>query len=365
MDAFALTGGSARIESPDQRIISTLLGKYESKLARVHERVLMRLRACAIKVSDLRDLTYRHCVPFFATLDATGIESLSAEPTACGAILAYSIPLIHIDTQIDGHASSLRRQESLWSDIARPGAVELLTHTGYSEIATHAEPGRSGQATTLTSDIASSVIRAMQRDAGHRRSRAQLDIDRTFIDRYWTSPESRLHGSGIGRLMIGLASVVSDGQLTPERDDIARLLGQMRQLADELMDVVEDVRDGLITLPVAYGLLSPEVSGQLRSLIRALWSGSPEAAWHAESEQERELRELIFAGAGHEHILVQADELLRKGRQLAVRAFDHPDPVEALLLHRRHQIDSAIVNRLREPSPSLSVNDLLRKQAAR
>jgi hypothetical protein len=130
------------------------------------------------------------------------------------------------------------------------------------------------------------------------------------------------------------------------------------------MDVVEDVRDGLITLPVAYGLLCPDVSSRLRTSIRALWSAPAEMAPRAEVEQERELRELVFAGAAHKHIVRYADNLFHKGTQIATDAFEQPSTIEALLLHRRCQIDSAIVNHLREPSPSLSVDDLLKAKTA-
>jgi len=357
MDPIMLNGQPTRTPSEDQMLLASVLRRYEDKLERTHERVVQRLKSNTIDVTDLRDLTYRHTLPLFAALDALSCEPRCAEQVACGAVLAYSIPLVALDTKLDGRASSLRQSESIWDEIERPGVAKLLTYSGYNDIA---EGSGSAIAVRLISRIASDTIAAMNLDATRRGLSSQLEVDSRFMDDYWNSPGSRLRGSGIGRLMIGLASILADGEVTAGRDQISTTLGILRQLADELMDVVEDVLHGLVTLPVAYALRCPRVSAELTKMIQRIWrEGAGSRSQGLQSPEECHLRELILMGAGHRQIMQAADQLLDNACHLSLNTFATPERVDVLLIHRRKQIDSAVANRLREPSPPLSVGDLL------
>jgi hypothetical protein len=344
--------------SKDQRLLGSLIRCYEQSLERVHQQVLKRLRSSLIPSVDLRDLVYRHCLPFFAALDALNCELRDAERVACGAVLAYSIPLVLVDAQLDGQPSGLRRGESLWREVAKPGIVDLLTHRGYGDIA--AGSG-SCDAVRLTSKTSSAVIMAMRLEASRRGDLSQLYVDREFINAYWKSSTSRLNGSGVGRLMIGLASILADGEVTTGRNQVAMALGKMRQLEDELMDVVEDIRSGLVTLPTAYGLLGTQVSEQLEQLIRSLWS-VPQVSGEARDarpEEDARLRELVMLGKGHQEIIRRAEKMLNRAIRTSVSCFPKPDPIKGLLMHRRYQMDIAVANRLSEPNPTLTVVNIL------
>ena|ERR1700733_1221889 len=343
--------------SEDQILLASILKKYEDKLEGTHERVLERLKSNSLDVAELRDLTYRHALPFFATLDALNCQPQHAEQVACGAILAYSIPLVAIDTELDGRPSSLRSNESIWDQVKRPGVAQLITHEGYGEIA---EGSESAVAVTLMSQVASDTVAAMKLDATRRGLSTQLVIDSRFIEDYWYSPNSRLRGSGIGRLMMGLASILADGTVTDSRDQISIILGILRQLADELMDVEEDVLSGLVTLPLAYALRSPKVSDKLTQMVHRIWRrDSHSSSQRLNRFEDHQLRELILISEGHKKIMQAADQLLDRARGISLNNFARPECVDALLVHRRKQIDSAVANGLQEPNRPLRVGDLL------
>jgi hypothetical protein len=343
--------------SEDQMLLGSILRRYEDRLAPTHERILERLKANSLDVVELRDLTYRHTLLFFAALEALGSKPKYSEQVACGAVLAYSIPLVALDTKVDGHPSALRKSESIWAEVIRPGTAELLIHKGYCDIA---EGAGSIDAVRFTSQVASNVVAAMRLDAHRRGKFPEAEVGDRFIDDYWNSPSSRLRGSGIGRLMIGLASIMADGTLPDDRDWVAIILGILRQLADELMDVVEDVRGGLVTLPVAYGLRCPKVSNELTRLIQRLWNEDDRStAKKLQLIEDRQLRDLVLTGEGHVQVILMADKLLAQAREISSESFTKPELIDALLIHRRLQIDSAVANRLREPAQSPNVDELL------
>jgi hypothetical protein len=342
--------------SEDQILLASMLKRYESELEGTHERVLERLKSNSLDLTELRDLTYRHALPFFATLDALNCQPRQATQVACGAILAYSIPLIAIDTELDGRPSTLRN-ESIWDQVKRPGVAQKITHLGYSDIV---EGSESAIAVSLLSKVASDTISAMNFDAGRRGLSSQLETDRRFIEDYWNSPESRLRGSGIGRLMMGLGSILADGTVTDARDQFSITLGILRQLADELMDIEEDVLSGLVTLPLAYALQSPEVSDELTQMIHRVWRRDPGSSAQKQNFFEgNQLRELILISEGHKTIMHVADQLLQRARSISLNNFPRADRVDALLVHRRKQIDSAAANGLQDTSRPLRVDDLL------
>lgn len=255
----------------DQEVLSLLLRRYEMQLESTTHLVADRLEEAGIFPGDVRDLVYRHGLLFFAALEALGCELDGQERIACGAILAYSIPLVWIDSNLDGNVSGLRQHELPWSLVGKPRTVSLLTHLGYQDIAVDS---RSNVSIQWISKIALAVIDAMSLDFTRRWNLKQFEADQAAISRYWESPTSRLNGSGIGSLMIGLASIQADGRVTAERAEIASILGRLRQVADELMDVDEDIREGLITLPVLYGLNNERCRDFFHRMVRKLWMDS-------------------------------------------------------------------------------------------
>ncbi len=156
--------------------------------------------------------------------------------------------------------------------------------------------------------------------------------------------------------MLGLASVTA-----LDRDDegvrqVALTLGQLRQLADELLDVAEDLASGLITLPVAYALRNRTVGPRVRTIARHLWRYGAET----DSDVVGELGTLLHSAGVSDPISQRADQLLSDSIQAAERIFPDPLFAQALLIQRRMQIERAIAQNFTDTRPRVSVEDLLR-----
>lgn len=339
----------------DQEMLAELLVHYRSSL---EDTYLSALR-WSDRVPELsgitRDLVYRHALVLFATLDSLSLTHPKAAQAAQGAILAYSLPLICIDAQVDGSPSHLRRDELCWRRLESSLASSPVMHLGYHELALATD---SVTALELVATTATDIIQSMRADQNRRWSCEQLHPTASDISAYWESPSSRLRGSGIARVMMGIASTLA-GRNARHCDEVARSLGILRQIADELLDVAEDVRSGLITLPVAYALLDSPAAAELRSGIETAWRRSQGPHAKAGSADDALLRSLVVAGGGPSRMVARAKILLREATELAEASLPRPQPVVTLLRHRYYQAERAVRDNLSDTPRPLRVSDLV------
>jgi hypothetical protein len=337
----------------DQVLLRGSLRRYEPRLAQSYLILCEQLAAHHLSLAASRDLAYRHLLPYFAALDAMNFAAPGAERVGAGAVLAYSLPLVLIDSALDGDVGAAGSGPD---DPYDRWEVTAAAHVGYQMVAVGT---RSTEAVSLMARTSTRILHAMRRDRESRWSVAQLTPDSTTVSSYWNSADSRLNGSGIGYLMMGLANVVARGNLSPTGAGVGRALGQLRQISDELIDVVEDVSTGLVTLPVIYALLRASTAERTASVVREAWHRSRTGDAKLADEIAQRLRNLVIAGGGPVEMRARADAILTTGIERVRQDVPFPEPIEELLITRRLQIDRAIRNGLQESSHRPTVDELL------
>lgn len=131
-------------------------------------------------------------------------------------------------------------------------------------------------------------------------------------------------------------------------------IGKLRQAADELMDVREDVRRGLITLPVLHALSRDRWRSQLAALIEGMW----EHRSKHDAAQEDRLAALVVDSGAPLDVLSRMRGLRDRCLRLAVAAFKDPEPVEMLVEHRWLQAIRAVNHGLCDPPPHITAHAL-------
>ncbi|PWR08776.1 hypothetical protein DKT68_14520 [Micromonospora acroterricola] len=324
----------------DQDILASLVRLFEPQLEDIEQRVVGFLVESGFRSSSATDFVYRHSLPYLACSDALNCGPAQGDAVV-GCVLSYSFPLMGLDILLDGGAPVLRRAEELWGT-ASVAATALLTNLGYALVAP------SGvDSVSLLSSLARRTINAMMRDSQASFDPAQLN---TAVDEYWRSGTSRLFGSAINELMFGVACQDARRSFSPHRRFVAAGIGRLRQAADELMDVREDVRRGLVTLPVLCALSTTSHAGRVTSMVREIWDRGGEE----DADLEGELTELVLDSSAPEHVLGRMRDLRDECLRSAKLAFPDPEPVELLIEQRWLQGTRAVAHGLCDPPPYLT-----------
>ncbi len=341
-------------EAKDARILTELAHRYRPLLESVHESVINSLTSLDVSVYELRDFVYRHAIPFYAYIEATGSRRPEGfENLVTAAILTYSFPLMSVDLRIDGDLPALRDGESVWHQLASQSTLLKTSYHGFLLAAVSAV-GRQGVAAIVSAS--KETIAAMERDHKLQWNRNQLVADERQISEYWASCKSRLHGSHITDLMFELSAMASGGTLTIEHRQTSAAVGKLRQVADEHMDVWEDVCGGLVTFPVMCSLANAAVGARLRRVIESVWKTSANGS---KEKARPEFIELVLEGGGPNNALALEEEFYSAHCALAQENFKQPEPVIMLLSLRHEQLKRAIDQRLSDPPPHASIPGLL------
>lgn len=338
-------------EPTDSVILRELARRHLPMLESVHEAVIAQLSSIRVRVDGLRDFVYRHALPFYVYAEAVGATAAGHEGVVCSAILTYSLPLMTIDLQIDGNFPALRKEEKVWEEI---GSRSSLLKAAYLGVRLAASQKHGDHIVKSIVNASVETLIAMERDQRLRRNSEQLSVSEIDIETYWNSPKSRLMGSHIVDLMFDLSATAFNKPLNEDRRKVGRAIGKLRQLADEHMDVWEDLAGGLITFPVLCGLADPVVMHDLRASVERLWSVDETS--HVSSAQ---LITLVMKGNGPTLAIKLANKLREEMTSVTQICFPEPRPVLMMLELRHAQLKRAINQNLSDPPPHASIPVLL------
>jgi hypothetical protein len=216
-----------------------------------------------------QQLVVRHALPYCLTEEALFDLDDGDVKFFAAVILLHSLALTRIDDYYDGGNQS-----------ADPLTVDSIA---YSLSATHEAaislirqaPNAKELANMLS--ITNFVHARMYKDHTERYRSEFLDRPNQRLKAYLHSPKSRLLGSGYWEVM-ARASFAQRGERFPGYlHGIDIKLRKFRQIIDELADVEEDLRGGLVTLPVLHLLANHPQAQQIRHSIADNWQ-NPSAA---------------------------------------------------------------------------------------
>jgi hypothetical protein len=206
-------------------------------------------------------LVERHSFPFFLM-----IADMASHPSAVidylvSALLAHTNPITHLDVYTD-------RSLGPRSDVSG-----LLDDAGYSLAALYRASERAASleyGSTLIKEcfpVSAFVAERMFLDNRERPYTVpDEDAVRDVLRDYLSSPTSRLLGCGYFEVM-AKAALASNGVVAdPTTIESLRRLRMLRQLTDEVIDLVEDLDAGMLTFPAL--LLLEEDYGNAAPIIK-------------------------------------------------------------------------------------------------
>ncbi|MFE9189940.1 hypothetical protein ACFYL6_10055 [Micromonospora sp. NPDC007208] len=317
---------------------------FEEDLRLIDQRAADCLAEMGFNAPRTTDFTYRHSLPYLGCSRALNHPPQRLDAVV-GCLLAYSYPLMGIDIVLDGGAPIHRRGEELWrGDLGSATATAMLTNAGYALVSDCA-----AGLPALIAGLAIRTLTAMTRDLKNSYDVTQYEV---LADVYWNSSDSRLFGSAVNELMFGAACLETGQEFSPHRRFVASGIGRLRQAADELMDVREDARRGLVTLPVVCALSaeSSEHRQRVASALTAVW-GQQGAE---DSEREGVLAGLVMDSGAPLEVLRRMRGLREDCLRLATSEFSNPEPIEMLVEQRWLQAKRAVDHGLCDPPPHLT-----------
>lgn len=237
-------------------------------------------------------LIVRHALPYCITeetffgLNEDDVDFLAA------VMLLHSLALTKIDDYYDG-GNQTKGGELQVDAIAYSLSA---THEAMTQLVAVAP---NGLELARMLDVTNFVHSRMYKDYTERYRPEYLDAPQSRLDTYLHSPTSRLLGSGYWEVM-ARAAFVQRGMAFPEYlRQLDHKLRKLRQLVDELADVEEDIRGGLVTLPILHALVNHINPGEVQREIMCIWQGG----------NTRRLRELLVEAQTAEWVREKAQLL--------------------------------------------------------
>lgn len=207
-------------------------------------------------------LVVRHSLPYCISEEIYFSLSNQDVKFFAAVILLHSLALTRIDNYYDG------------GDKTKGGTLKV-NGVAYSLSATHEAiitlVKRSPNAAELAKllQVTAFVHARMYKDYTERYRLDYLDRPEQRLQAYLHSPKSRLLGSGYWEVM-ARASFAQRGKPFPSYlHSVDIKLRKLHQIVDELADVEEDLRGGLVTLPVLHALT--QKPGITRQSIMNYW----------------------------------------------------------------------------------------------
>jgi hypothetical protein len=250
------------------------------------------------------DLIFRHALPFCVTEDAYFGLSAESDRVLAAVLACHTLALTQLDYHLDGSFPDSRATATA-AGLTPATAVAYALRMVYAVPRLLPEPGLVGR---LFADafepVSGFVIERMHEDWSERYTAVGLELPAERLREYLESQTSRLLGSGYWEVMVR-GAFSGHGAVPPDAlIEVVRELRRLRQVVDEVADFEEDLRAGLVTLPLLFALIEGD-GGALREMVLGLWD-APERA-----EPVGEIRAAVTALGGFERCCELADGMWR------------------------------------------------------
>jgi hypothetical protein len=336
---------------------ATKYGSYVAKAISILERMQFDPPRIGLShVEQMRpELLFRHSIPFCIT-EETFFQPHDVSSSYLAALLAgHTLALTNLDYHLDGVGPADGAS-------ATAKKIDLVSGATYALRMVYAAGrllGEIGSADRIFRDVfdpvSGFVLLRMYEDWAERYSEEPLVCPEETLKEYLESSTSRLQASGYWELMVK-GSFASHGvEAPPELVSILRRLRKLRQIVDEIADLDEDIRAGLVTTPVLYALCKDTGSGQVSEAIRSLWRRQRNEPGAPDDDLIAQIRKLVEELGGLEASHKEADFVWREACQDCVEAFgDRGSDYLVLLDIKRAKLDYLSKNgwrdRITEPS---------------
>ncbi len=235
---------------------------------------------------------WKQVCPLFVFGDALGGRDQRHIRLAAAYTIGYGIPVMAIDQMLDALPHAEQDMQD-WFFVLAAYAL------GLEQIQAAHVPTRI---TTRFLDYTRQMHHFLWREKSSH-FRLPDAVSAEALDDYLTG-DSRLLSSIFFGTTIEWAFILHQGGVPAQFTNVLLNLRRLRQLNDELVDVDDDIRYGIVTYPYLHGLASPEYGQQLAQNIRKTW-------------------ELDWAGPNFlemEQLTVQRRSLLQKAGSFAATA---------------------------------------------
>ena len=254
------------------------------------------------------ELLFRHSIPFCLTEDAYFGPSDTAKIYLAGLLAGHTLALTHLDYHLDGSAPSdtspaTARKMDLAS--ATTYAVRMIYAAGSL---LSAVDNADAMFRNVFDPISGFVILRMYEDWTERYSPEFLCEPEGRLRDYLDSPTSRLLGSGYWELMTQGCFVSHGMTAPPELIATLRLLRKLRQIVDEIADFEDDVRSGLVTVPLLFALQAG-AGEPISHAVKDLWRSRTSRPGTPDCELMSEVRKLVEDSGAFEDSHKLADSL--------------------------------------------------------
>jgi hypothetical protein len=278
------------------------------------------------------ELLFRQSIPFCLTEDAYFRPSETTNISLAGLLAGHTLALTHLDYHLDGsvpdqgHAATARKMDLL---SATTYAIRMIYAAGRLL-------SQAGNADAMFRDafepISGFVLLRMYEDWKERYCEAFLDEPERRVQEYLESPTSRLLGSGYWELMPRGCFISHGTSAPPELIKTLRILRKLRQVVDEIADFEDDVRSGLVTVPLMYALQSTPDRRTVRESVLRLWHSSTGQSHEPADEIFSKVRKLIEDSGAFEASHELAQSLWREASAYCERSLGTKSTGYLLLL---------------------------------
>lgn len=239
------------------------------------------------------ELLFRHSIPFCVTEDAYFEPTETTNISLAGLLAGHTLALTHLDYHLDGsvpnedHAATARKMDLV---SATTYAIRMIYAAGRLL-------SQTSNADAMFRDafepISGFVLLRMYEDWKERYCETFLDEPEKRLQDYIESSTSRLLGSGYWELMPQGCFITHGASAPPELIKTLRMLRKLRQVVDEIADFEDDVRSGLVTVPLMHALQSTAGSTTVRDSVVRLWHGRTDHSDASGDELFTEVRKLV------------------------------------------------------------------------
>lgn len=262
------------------------------------------------------DLLFRHALPFCVTEETYFRLEASSSPALAALFAGHTLALTHLDYHLDGSSpdpNATATAVKMDPAVAAAYSVRMIYVAG--RIWDKECP--SGRLFLDVLDpVSGFVVARMHQDRCQRYSIAPLRAPREELREYLGSSHSRLQGSGYWEVMVR-GSFSRHRSHPPEAVlNSVRILRALRQVVDEIADFDDDLRAGLVTTPLLFGLnniTAPAKRRRLEEAVRALWQNSRTLPAPASDGHLLDCRELVMAAGGFDSAFEHAHRTWQRG----------------------------------------------------
>jgi hypothetical protein len=326
-------------------------GAYVSGAISILQRMQFELpRMSASHIEQMRpELLFRHSIPFCVT-EETFFHPDDISSSYLAALLAgHTLALTNLDYHLDGAGPAD-------SASATAKKIDLVSGTTYALRMVYAAGrllGETGNADRIFRDvfdpISGFVILRMYEDWAERYSEDLLTHPEERLTEYLHSPTSRIFASGYWELMAKGSFARHGAAAPPALISVLRRLRKLRQIVDEIADLEEDIRTGLVTIPVLYALRADKDRGQIGEAVRSLWRHQKAEPDAPDDDLVAHVRKLVEEARGFEASLEEADSVWRDACKDCAESFgDQGSDYLVLLDIKRAKLESLSRNAWRD-----------------